>query len=125
MPNPHPKTEQRKPFVKGDPRINRKGVPTRAILMREFIAQVGAEKLRLPAKDGEPSEEVTRFYAMVRRMFSSSNPRDRELVLKSITPDLLKENIELDALVVEKDLSDAEALERLMALAKKASKDAD
>lgn len=122
MPNSHPKTDQLKPFVKNDPRINRNGVPTRAILMRKLIASIGDEKLKLPAKDGNPSEQVTRLYAMIRRMYSSNQPRDRELLLKAITPDLLKDNVEVDAIIIEKDLSDAEALARLMALARKASK---
>jgi hypothetical protein len=96
MANPNPKTAQLKPFVKGDPRINRKGVPPDAIAGRKFIAQVGAELIKTPASDGKPSEEMSRFYAMVRRMYSSSQPRDRELILKATLPGLLKDEVDIN-----------------------------
>jgi hypothetical protein len=92
--NPNAKANL-KPFVKNDPRINRKGVPPDAIAGRKFIAQVGAELIKTPASDGKPSEEMSRFYAMVRRMYSSSQPRDRELILKATLPGLLKEELNL------------------------------
>jgi len=106
MANSNPKTSQLKPFVKGDPRINRKGVPPDAIAGRKFIAQVGAELIKTPSADGKPSEEMSRFYAMVRRMYSSAQPRDRELILKAVLPGLLKDELDLT--------SDGEKLQQLI-----------
>lgn len=90
-----------KPFVKGyDPRRNLKGVPKDAITGRRFIRKVGAELLHL--KDDTGEGDVTRFYAMIRRMFSSANPRHAELIMKALMPGLLKEEVEHSGSLITK-----------------------
>ena len=84
-----------KPFVTGDKRINRKGTPRTATVMREFIQQVGAETIKLPAANGQPSEEVTRIYALIRSMFSSKAPADKAAILKAIAPGLLRDELDV------------------------------
>lgn len=79
-----------KPFVKGDKRINRAGVPPDAIAARRFVQELGAEVI----KAGD--EELTRFYAMVRLMFNSRQPKDREMLIKIMFPGLLKDEISLE-----------------------------
>ena len=95
MTNPNPRRENLKPFVKGDPRINRKGVPRTVGLVREFIQQVGAEEIELPATSTRKSEKVTRFYAFIRTLYSSKAPADHALILKATTPGLLKDEIDV------------------------------
>src|SRR5215216_271744 len=80
-----------KPFVKADPRINRKGVPPDAIAARKFVQQIGAELVKSP--DGV---EMTRYYAMLRRMYSSNFPKDREMIIKITQPGLLKDEIDVN-----------------------------
>jgi hypothetical protein len=80
-------------FKKGyDPRRNIRGVPKEAIAARKFFREVGAELLRFKDENGEG--DITRLYAMVRAMFASRNPKDRELILKVSFPGLLKDEIE-------------------------------
>ena len=93
MSNPNAK-DNLKPFVKGyDPRRHLAGVPKDSIPARKFIRKIGAEVLHLKDEQGEG--DITRFYAMVRRMFSSGNPRHTELLLKAMYAGLLKDEIEL------------------------------
>lgn len=83
-----------KPFVKGyDPRRNINGVPKDAIKGREFIRKVGAELIHLKDENGEG--DITRFYALVRRLYSSSNPKHTEIVFKAVMPGLLKDEIDV------------------------------
>jgi hypothetical protein len=63
------------PFVKGDPRINRKGKPKTFKQLRELFISISQE----PVKDGAA---ITRIEAMVRDMLKSDNPSDRALSLK-------------------------------------------
>jgi hypothetical protein len=61
------------PFVKGDPRINRKGRPKSFDALRKLAVQIAGEQA------GET--ELTRVQLMLKAMASSKNPRDRELFL--------------------------------------------
>ena len=78
-----------KPFVKGDPRINRAGVPADAIAARRFVQELGAEIIK--TGDGD----MTRYYAMLRLMFNSKQPKDREILLKIMGH--LKDEIDINA----------------------------
>lgn len=82
------------PFKKGDPRINRKGVPADAIAARKFIQDIGAELVKLK-DDPNNKELVTLYEQMIRRMYKSKAPRDHELILKASTPGLLKDEMDL------------------------------
>jgi hypothetical protein len=88
----------RKPgtFAKGyDPRRNLKGVPADAIAGRKAIRKIGAELLRI--KEGGDEYEITRFEAMVRLMFSSRAPKDKETLLKALMPGLLKDELTIES----------------------------
>ena len=61
------------PFVKGDPRINRKGRPRSFDALRKLAVQIAGEQA------GET--ELTRVQLMLKAMASSKNPRDREIFL--------------------------------------------
>jgi hypothetical protein len=101
------------PFVKGDKRINRKGVPPEAIAARRFVQQVGAEIV----KAGD--EELTRYYAMIRLMFNSRQPKDREMLLK-LMGHMPKEEIDVsnsDGSLTAPPLPDEERLARMKQLA--------
>lgn len=69
----HP--ENLKPFVKNDPRINRKGKPKTFKQLRNLFISLAQE----PVKDGDT---ITRIEKMGREMLKSDNPADRALVLK-------------------------------------------
>lgn len=80
--------ENLKPFKKGyDYRRNYNGAPSDAIAARKLINEIGAEVIK---EDGD----ITRYVEMIRKMFSSKNPKDRELLFKAI-PGLLKETLEI------------------------------
>ncbi len=64
------------PFVKGDPRINRKGRPKSFDALRTLAQDISGELLQ--ASNGET---VTRIEALLRVMSSSKNPADRGLFL--------------------------------------------
>lgn len=84
-----------KPLKKGfDPRRNLKGVPKDAIAARKAIREIGAELVKI--KNGDESDaEVTRFYVMIRAMFQSRAPADRQALLKALAPGLLTDNLDL------------------------------
>lgn len=86
-------------FRKGyDPRRHLAGVPKEAIAARHFIRKIGAELLRVKEKqeNGEVVEyDVTRAEALVRLMFSSKAPKDKETLMKALWPGLLKEEVDL------------------------------
>ena len=66
-----------KPFVKGDPRINRRGRSiSNFAQLRKAALKVGNETLDLNNPD------VTRFLALLRVMSISRNPADRKLFLE-------------------------------------------
>jgi hypothetical protein len=64
-----------KPFVKGDPRINRKGRPKSFDKLRALV-------IALLAEPSEEDENKTRIMAMLEKMSVSDNPADRTLLLK-------------------------------------------
>lgn len=118
-----------KPFVKGDPRINRKGVPPEAIAARKFVQQIGAELIKLPDKKDEktgtviPGEEMTRYYGMIRRMFSSNNPADRSMLIKMMHPGMLKDQVDVTTdgkplIPKPEEMKPSEIAERVAALLK-------
>lgn len=79
-------------FKKGyDPRRNLKGTPREAITARKFIRRIAAELIKLP----DSEIEVTRAYAMLRLMFSSKAPKDKETLMKALWPGLLKDELDL------------------------------
>lgn len=87
----HP--ENLKPFVKNDPRINRKGKPRSFKQLRALAVKIAQE----PVKDGDT---VTRIERMLREMMKSDNPSDRALILKYAfgnVPDEIevKENVKI------------------------------
>ncbi len=62
-----------KGFVKGDPRINRKGRPRNFDEIRELARNIGDEQL--------PGSTMTRIEAKFRMLLASKNPKDTELFL--------------------------------------------
>ena len=99
MPNNPNAVKNLKPLVKGyDPRRNLRGVPKDAIAARKSIRKIGAELLHIKEKqeNGEIVEyDITRFEAMVRLMFSSKSPVDRQTLLKALAPGLLREEMDI------------------------------
>ena len=84
-----------KGFVKGDPRINRKGVPAEAIQMRHMLREIAAEVIQIRTEHGR-TVEVSRLYARARLLFSSRNFKEFELALKAMYPDLLKQTVKVE-----------------------------
>jgi hypothetical protein len=79
-------------FKKGyDPRRNLRGVPKEAIKARHLLRKIAAELIQMP----NSGEEMTRVEAMLRVMFSSKAPADRQNLLKALWPGLLKDEIDL------------------------------
>lgn len=74
MGNPVPNA---KPFVKGDPRINRKGRPRSFDALRELAQQIAHEAAL--SSDGQPivinGHKVTVAEAIIRKWAQSKNPR--------------------------------------------------
>jgi hypothetical protein len=68
-----PNIENLKPFVKNDPRINRKGTPKNFKQLRRLVVDLASE---------ETKEDATRIVNMLRKMFDSDNPSDKALLLK-------------------------------------------
>ena len=72
MANPHPS----KPFVKGDPRINRKGRPKSFDALRELARQIAHEKAKIKGEtvviDGH---SVTVAEMIMRQWAQSKNPK--------------------------------------------------
>ena len=69
-----------KGFVKGDPRINHKGrprVPKNAAELNKLLAQIAAEEITNP----NTGEQVRRIDALLRSMFTSKAPADRQYVI--------------------------------------------
>ena len=60
-------------FVKGDPRINRKGRPRTFDAVRKLAIKIAGEQA--------DEEEVSRVVVMLRNMARSDNPSDRALFL--------------------------------------------
>ena len=94
-----PKLPPGKPFVKGyDPRRNLRGVPADAIKARHMLRRIAAELIHVKEKTdaGEIVEyDITRAYAMLRTMFASKAPADRQNLLKALWPGLLKDEVDL------------------------------
>lgn len=88
-----------KPFKKGyDPRRNLRGVPRDAIEARKFVRKIGAELIHIREKSetGETVEyDIERAAAMIRLMFSSKAPKDKETLMKALWPGLLKEQVDI------------------------------
>lgn len=93
-----------KPFMIGyDPRRNLKGVPKTAIKGREMIRKIGAELVRVSEKvitaDGQAVEiayDITRLEGMVRLMYTSKAPQDKQTLLKALFPGLVVDELELN-----------------------------
>ncbi len=66
-----------KPFVKGDPRINKKGRPRDIDTLKTFIQRIADESVG----QGE-HPEWTRLEVLIRYMFSSRSPEDRKQLLR-------------------------------------------
>jgi hypothetical protein len=64
-----------KPFVKNDPRINRKGRPKSFKQLRALVVEIASE----PVKEGD---DRTLIEARIRKMLKSDNPSDIALALK-------------------------------------------
>ena len=86
-------------FKKGyDPRRNLRGVPADAIKARHMLRRIAAELIHVKEKTdaGEIVEyDITRAYAMLRTMFASKAPADRQNLLKALWPGLLKDELDL------------------------------
>jgi len=75
-----PKPVRGKPFVKNDPRLNKKGrprVPKNAHELNKLLAQIAAEEITNP----NTGEQVRRIDALLRSMFTSKAPADRQYVV--------------------------------------------
>ena len=88
-----------KQFKKGyDPRRNLRGVPRDTIKGRALIRKIGAELLHIKEKgeNGEIVEyDITRAEAMIRLMFSSKAPADKQTLLKALWPGLVKDEVDV------------------------------
>jgi len=86
-------------FKKGyDPRRNLRGVPRDTIKGRALIRKIGAELLHIKEKgeNGEIVEyDITRAEAMIRLMFSSKAPADKQTLLKALWPGLVKDEVDV------------------------------
>ena len=91
--------ENLKPFKKGyDPRRNLKGVPKDYIEARKFVRKIGAELLTIKERQSSGTideYEVTRIEKMVREKFSSLLPKDFEMLMKILYPELLRDNVDV------------------------------
>ena len=100
MANPNPNQSGLVPFVKGDPRINRTGIPSTAIEVRRLIQAIGAQKLPLPQSEQDKAARkrkkyITRLEALLTAMFSSRAPADKQTILKGGYPGLLKDEVDV------------------------------
>ena len=86
----HPPVETRYNGSRPNKR-NMRGVPPDAIRARHLIRRIAAELLKMP----NSPEEITRIEAMLRVMFSSKAPADRQNILKALWPGLLKDEVDL------------------------------
>lgn len=82
-----PNPQNLKPFVKGDPRINRKGRPIRdAAKLRKAWQDIWAEVLYddkgNPIIDESTGKELTRLAARMRIATSSRNPAELRVALE-------------------------------------------
>ena len=69
-----------KPFVKGDPRINRKGrprVPKSAAQLNKLLLEIAAEELTNPNN----GESINRLRLMLRGMMTSKQSADKQHIL--------------------------------------------
>lgn len=86
-------------FVKGyDPRRNLRGVPKDTIKGRALVRKIGAELIHIKEKldNGESVEyDITRAEAMIRLMFSSRAPADKQTLLKALWPGLVKDELDV------------------------------
>jgi hypothetical protein len=64
-----------KPFVKGDPRINRLGRPKNIDQIRALIQDIAGEVV-------EPNKEWSRIEVLLRAMFISKNSQDRRSLME-------------------------------------------
>lgn len=94
-----PKKNGGKPFVKGyDPRRNLRGVPKDTIKGRALIRKIGAELIHIKERqaNGQDVEyDITRAEAMIRLMYSSKAPADKQTLLKALWPGMLREELDL------------------------------
>ena len=89
-----PKLPPGKPFRKGyDPRRNLRGVPKEAIAARHFVRKIGAELIHV--KEAGLEYDITRAEAMIRPMFSSKAPADKQTLIKALWPGLLKDELDI------------------------------
>jgi len=105
-----------KPFKKGyDPRRNLRGVPKDTIKGRALVRKIGAELIHISEKqsNGEVVEyDITRAEAMIRLMYSSKAPADKQTLLKALWPGLVKDELDLTSggervtFIVERDERD-------------------
>jgi hypothetical protein len=75
-----PKRVVGKPFSKNDPRISKVGrprVPKNAHELNKLLAQIAAEEITNP----NTGEQVRRIDALLRSMFTSKAPADRQYVI--------------------------------------------
>ena len=88
--------ENLKPFKKGyDPRRNLRGVPKDTIKGRALIRKIGAELIHIEDKTTGESYDITRAEAMIRLMYSSKAPADKQTLIKALWPGLVKDEVDL------------------------------
>ena len=82
------------PFVKGDPRINRKGRPKTFDQLRALAVKIAGEPI-------SEQDKITRIEAMLKLMSSSRNPADKKLFLE-YAYGKVKDELELNTQGVQK-----------------------
>lgn len=88
-----PGTKNLKPFKKGyDPRRNLKGTPKTSAEARELIRMIGDEEIRTKLKNGDV-EITSRFEQMIRGMYASKFPRDKEVLIRIVAPGAIGDGI--------------------------------
>lgn len=114
------------PFVKGDPRINRKGRPKSFDALRELAQQIAHEEARTAGKNGQPGEpliidgHIATVAEMIMRQWATS--KDPRLVQAFIAyafgkvPENVNLTLDLDKLSKDqlKAIAEGEDIERVL-----------
>jgi hypothetical protein len=81
------------PFTKDDPRINRKGVPSNVVAVRNLIRGILSETVVLVDKE-KRQVIVSKLEKLIEDMLESPHSADRQSMLKAAYPGLLKDEVD-------------------------------